>query len=125
MCVTVMLVPVLWFRLIPQALPTVFSDVSEVINRDSDFELTDNVDLSTDISSRHVNNMAQKNGCYSAEVEHCIENIGNDVYSSDFVSLTLDTCFFVIKSCTYTVLHIQRSLAWEKFALYGTFTVMV
>ena len=37
--------------------------------------------------------MAQNyNGCYNAEVEHCIENIGNDVYASDFISRPHAAC---------------------------------
>ena len=37
--------------------------------------------------------MAQNyNGCYNAEVEHCIENIGNDVYASDFISRPYAAC---------------------------------
>jgi len=65
----------------------VFNDAIEVTSRDSHSEITDDVDLLVDVNSHHINNMAQDNGCYNAEVERYIETIGNDVGLSHFTGL--------------------------------------
>jgi len=59
---------VIWYRLIPQALPTLFSGASELL---------EDSDLSSDISQSHVNSDMTLDDSYS--VDHCIENIGNGI----------------------------------------------
>ena len=71
-------------RLIPRALPTVFNDDSEMICRQFISEVNDDIDLSVDVSSHHVNSTAQDCGHFNADVEHCIETIGTDVGSLHF-----------------------------------------
>ena len=58
------------------------TDANEVISHGSHFEINDNIDLSIDISSDPINNMAHDNGSYSADIERCFETLGNGACSS-------------------------------------------
>ena len=66
-----------------------FNDTSELISHDSPSEMNDDIDLSTDVSSHHLNNVTQDNELHNAEVEHCIETIGTD---TGFLHFTLQLC---------------------------------
>jgi len=78
---------------------------NEVKSCDLHSEITDNVDLSVDIDSHHINNVAHSNGCYNADVERCIEIVGNDAGSSCFIASFAS--LFQMKLCR--LLNIQNS----------------
>ena len=61
-----------------------FNDDSEMICRQFISEVNDDIDLPVDVSSHHVNSTAQDSGRSNADIERCIETIGNDVGSLHF-----------------------------------------
>ena len=74
---------VVLLRLIPQALPTVFSATSEVRSCDLHSEINTDADMSSNNSQHHINNdTAQDDDC--SYTKHCIENTASGIDSLCF-----------------------------------------